>query len=96
MEKKILTKINSIMIKRVIVSVVCIWFTMSIFLSIKVYIWEKDAYENYGLNNQYKDIMKDEFYARLSVRDYPEEEIAEDEDIFIPIALWYGSKTKNE
>lgn len=65
---------------------------MSIFLSIKVWLWHNTAYKNYGENNPY-DVMSDIEFTRLEVRD-SHEEIDKERIVYIPIALWYGTKAK--
>jgi len=60
---------EKIYFKKIIISAICIWCAMSLFLSVKVYMWEKSAYENYGENNPYTDVMNDVDYFILGERD---------------------------
>lgn len=93
-----LTKIknNKNLIKKVLFTILIIWILMSVFLSIKVYVWHNVSYKYYKVinpDNPYIDIMSDESFARLNERDQANE-VAKEKDVFIPFVVWYGVRAK--
>lgn len=80
--------------KRVILTILGVWLLMSVFLSIKVFIWHNVSYKQNGNNNPYSKIMTDRDFVLLSSERDEEKEVTDETHVFIPITVWYGVRAK--